>query len=167
VRTSDVALADYFDAVVELEIPPKLAANWVAGEFSRLLNVHAADRLRASDVALRPDGLAELLRELDGGRVSGSVAKTVLAETFESGESPARVIGERGLGQVSDLTLITEEVRGTLEDHAAQVAEYRAGKQQVYGFLVGQVMKRLSGRADARLVNEELRRQLAAGREPH
>jgi aspartyl-tRNA(Asn)/glutamyl-tRNA(Gln) amidotransferase subunit B len=163
VLTSDVALADYFDGVVELDIPAKLAANWVAGEFSRLLNVHAADRLRASEVALRPDGLAELLRELDAGRVSAGVAKTVLGETFESGESPSRVIAERGLGQVSDPGLITEEVRAVLAEHPAQVAEYRAGKQQLYGFLVGQVMKRTAGRADAKLVNEELRRQLEVG----
>jgi len=160
VLTSDVALADYFDGVVELEIPQKLAANWVAGEFSRLLNVHAADRLRASDVALRPDGLAELLREVEAGRVSAGVAKTVLAETFESGESPAAVIRDRGLGQVSDLAQIADEVRSTLAEYPAQVAEYRSGKQQLYGFLVGQVMKRMAGRADARLVNEELRRQL-------
>ncbi len=160
VLTSDVALAEYFDGVVDLDIPAKLAANWVAGEFSRLLNVHAADRLRASDVALRPDGLAELLRELEAGRVSAGVAKTVLAETFETGDSPERLISERGLGQVSDLSLITDEVRSTLAEFPAQVAEYRSGKQQLYGFLVGQVMKRMAGRADARLVNEELRRQL-------
>jgi aspartyl-tRNA(Asn)/glutamyl-tRNA(Gln) amidotransferase subunit B len=162
VLTSDVALADYFDGVVDLDIPAKLAANWVAGEFSRLLNVHAADRLRASEVALRPEGLAELLRELESGRVSAGVAKTVLAETFESGDSPARVIAERGLGQVSDLAFITDEVRAVLDEHPSQVAEYRSGKQQLLGFLVGQVMKRMAGRADARLVNEELRRQLEA-----
>jgi aspartyl-tRNA(Asn)/glutamyl-tRNA(Gln) amidotransferase subunit B len=163
VLTSDVALADYFDEVVDLGAPPKMAANWVGGEFSRLLNVHAAERLRAADVALRPEGLAELLLQLDTGRVSAAVAKTVLAETFESGDSPARVIRERGLGQVSDLALITDAVRATLDEHPAQVAEYRSGKPQLYGFLVGQVMKRMAGRADARLVNEELRRQLEAG----
>ena len=97
-----MALADYFDGVVDLDVPAKLAANWVAGEFSRLLNVHAVQRLRASEAALRPDGLAELLREVESGRVSAGAAKTVLAETFESGESPARVIAERGLGKVSD-----------------------------------------------------------------
>ena len=160
VLTSDVTLADYFDGVVELGVPPKVAANWVAGEFSRLLNVHAADRLRSSDVALRPDGLAELLRELGAGHVSAGVAKTLLAETFESGESPAALIRERGLGQVSDVSLIHDEVQATLAEHPEQVAEYRAGKQQLYGFLVGQAMKRMAGRADARLVNEELRRQL-------
>jgi len=165
VLTSDLALADYFDAVVEAGIAPKLAANWVAGDFSRLLNVHAADHLRASDVRLRPEALAELLAELEAGRVSGSVAKTVLSETFESGDSPVALIAARGLRQVSDASLIEREVGAILEAFPDQVTEFRAGKQQIYGFLVGQVMKRTAGRADARLVNEELRRQLMAGAE--
>jgi aspartyl-tRNA(Asn)/glutamyl-tRNA(Gln) amidotransferase subunit B len=161
VLAAEVTLADYFDAVVAEGIPAKLAANWVAGDFSRLLNQHASERLRAADVRLRPDGLAELLRELDGGRVSGAVAKTILAETFESGGSPSALIADRGLAQVSDSNLITGEVTAVLTEFTAQVAEFRAGKQQIYGFLVGQVMKRTAGRADAKLVNEELRRQLA------
>ena len=159
--TSDVELADYFEQVVEAGVPAKLAANWVAGDFSHLLNLHAAERLRASEVKLGPQGLAELLRELDAGRVSTSVAKPLLSEVFLTGESPAALIAERGLGQVSDTGLIGQEVASVLAAFPAQVAEYRAGKQQIYGFLVGQVMKRTAGRADAKLVNEELRRQLA------
>ena len=85
----------------------------------------------------------------------------MLAETFETGESPARVIAVRGLGQVSDVATIAAEVSAVLEEYPAQVAEYRSGREQLYGFLVGQIMKRMAGRADARLVNEELRRRLA------
>jgi aspartyl-tRNA(Asn)/glutamyl-tRNA(Gln) amidotransferase subunit B len=70
------------------------------------------------------------------------------------------VIGQRGLGQVRDAGVIGEAVAWVVQEHAPQVAEYRAGKQQIYGFLVGQVMKRTNGRADAKLVNAELRRQL-------
>jgi len=160
VLTADVALADYFDRVVAAGIAPKSAANWVTGEFSRLLNQHAADGLRASDVALRPDGLAELIGDVDEGRVSGTNAKAVLATVFASGESPRAVIEREGLGQVHDSGLIEREVEAVLGEFPDQVAQYRAGKQQIYGFLVGQVMKRTAGRADAKLVNGELRRQL-------
>jgi aspartyl-tRNA(Asn)/glutamyl-tRNA(Gln) amidotransferase subunit B len=111
-------------------------------------------------VALRPGGLAELVAEVESGRVSGTNAKAVLARTFASGESPRAVIEAEGLGQVSDTGLIADEVEAVLAEFPSQVAEYRAGKQQIYGFLVGQVMKRTAGRAAARLVNEELRRQL-------
>jgi aspartyl-tRNA(Asn)/glutamyl-tRNA(Gln) amidotransferase subunit B len=155
-----VALADYFDAVVAGGAAPKAAANWVSGEFSRLLNQHAAEGLRASGVALRPTALAELVAEVEAGRVSATNAKAVLARTFLSGESPRAVIEAEGLGAVSDSGLIGREVEAVLAEFPSQVAEYRGGKQQIYGFLVGQVMKRTAGRADAKLVNEELRRQL-------
>jgi aspartyl-tRNA(Asn)/glutamyl-tRNA(Gln) amidotransferase subunit B len=161
VLTADVALADYFDAVVAAGAPVKAAANWVAGELSRLLNQHAAEGLRASAVALPPAALAELVVDVEAGRVSGTNAKAVLARTFESGESPRAVIEADGLGQVSDARYIAEEVATVVREHPAQVAEFRGGKQQIYGFLVGQVMKRTAGRADAKLVNAELRRQLA------
>ncbi len=160
VLTADVALADYFDRVVAAGLGAKAAANWVTGEFSRLLNQHAAEGLRASGVALPPEGLAELIGEVEAGRVSATNAKAVLAATFVSGESPRSVIEREGLGQVSDTGLIAREVEAVVTEFPSQVAEYRAGKQQIYGFLVGQVMKRTAGRADAKLVNEELRRLL-------
>ena len=164
VLTADLALADYFDSVVEAGasdgLTPKVAANWVSGEFSRLLNQHAAEGLRADAVALTPALLAELIAEVEAGRVSATNAKAVLARTFASGESPAAVIEAEGLGQVSDTGFIGEAVASVIAEHPDQVGEYRSGKQQIYGFLVGQVMKRTQGRADAKMVNQELRRQL-------
>jgi aspartyl-tRNA(Asn)/glutamyl-tRNA(Gln) amidotransferase subunit B len=162
VLTSDAALAAYYDAVVDAGADPKVAANWVTGELSRLLNQHAADGLRADAVALRPEGLAELLLEIAEGRVSATNAKAVLATTFASGESPRAVIDRDGLGQVSDAGALGAEIDTVLAAFPDQVAEYRAGKVQLFGFLVGQVMKATAGRADARLVNEELRRRLDA-----
>ncbi|HEU4862228.1 MAG TPA: Asp-tRNA(Asn)/Glu-tRNA(Gln) amidotransferase subunit GatB [Candidatus Limnocylindria bacterium] len=160
VLTSDVALADYFDAVVAAGVTPKAAANWIIGELSRLLNQHAAESLRADAVALRPEGLAELIGEVEAGSVSTTNAKAVLAAAFESGESPRAIIEREGLGAVSDAGAIGAEIEAVLAEFPSQVAEYREGKQQLFGFLVGQVMKRTAGRADAKLVNEELRRRL-------
>jgi aspartyl-tRNA(Asn)/glutamyl-tRNA(Gln) amidotransferase subunit B len=162
VLTAEVSLGDYFDGVVAAGIAPKAAANWVSGEFSRLLNQHAADGLRARDVALGPEGLAELIAEVEAGRISPATAKQVLARCFESGEAPRVVIVAEGLAQVSDEVVIAEAVDAVLRAESAAVGEYRSGKRQVYGFLVGQVMARMNGRADARLVNEELRRRLDA-----
>jgi aspartyl-tRNA(Asn)/glutamyl-tRNA(Gln) amidotransferase subunit B len=160
VLTADLALAEYFDEVVAGGIAPKTAANWMTGEFSRLLNQHAAEGLRASGVGLRPEGLVELIGEVEAGRVSATNAKAVLAMVFGSGESPRAVIEREGMGSVSDAGLIASEVEAVLGAFPEQVAEYRAGKEQIYGFLVGQVMKRTAGRADAKLVHEELRRRL-------
>ncbi len=160
VLTADSALADYFDAVIAEDVAPKVAANWVSGELSRLINLHAAEGLRADRVAIRPAALAELIGAVEAGKVSATNAKTVLATIFDSGESPRAVIEREGLGQVSDSAAIGVEIDAVLGEFTDQVAEYRAGKTQVFGFLVGQVMKRTSGRADARLVNDELRRRL-------
>ena len=162
VLTADVAMADYFEGVVKAGIVPKTAANWVSGELSRLLNRHASDGLRADAIGLRPEGLAELIGEVEAGRVSATNAKDVLARVFESGASPKAMIEAEGLGSVSDPGAIGREVAAVLAAFPDQVGEYRAGKQQLYGFLVGQVMKRTAGRADARLVNDELQRQLDA-----
>ena len=132
----------------------------MSGEFSRLLNQHAAEGLRARDVALRPDGLAELVSEVEAGRVAGT-AKQVLARCFERGGTPVVIVAE-GLAQVSDGVVIGEAVDAVLAAEAEAVGEYRSGKKQVYGFLVGKVMARMGGKADARLVNDELRRRLDA-----
>jgi aspartyl-tRNA(Asn)/glutamyl-tRNA(Gln) amidotransferase subunit B len=160
VLTADRALSDYFDAVVAAGADAKRAANWVTGEFSRLLNQHAAAGLRADAVALRPEGLAELIGEVEAGRVSSTNAKAVLATAFETGESPRAVIEREGMGQVSDTGAIGAEIDAVLAEHPSQVEEYRGGNQKLFGFFVGQVMKRTAGRADARLVNDELRRRL-------
>jgi aspartyl-tRNA(Asn)/glutamyl-tRNA(Gln) amidotransferase subunit B len=160
VLTADHALAGYYDAVVAAGVDAKKAANWVTGEFSRLLNRHAASGLRADRVALRPEGLAELIGEVEAGRVSATIAKVMLATVFESGESPRVVIEREGLGQVSDAGTIGSEIDAVLAEFATQVEEYRSGKVQVFGFLVGQVMKRTGGRGDAHYVNNELRRRL-------
>jgi len=160
VLAAEVSLGEYFDAVVAAGVAPKPAANWVSGEFSRLLNQHAAEGLRASEVALPPEGLAELIAEVEAGRISAASGKTVLARCFESGEMPRVVIVAEGLAQVSDAVVIAEAVDAVLREFPSQVADYRGGKTQLHGFLVGQVMRRTGGRADARLVNEELRRRL-------
>ena len=130
VLTADVALADYFDRVVAAGIAPKSAANWVTGEFSRLLNQHAADGLRASDVALAPEGLAELMAEVDEGRVSGTNAKAVLAIVFASGESPRTVIEREGLGQVHDAGLIEREVTAVLTSSLSRWPSTAAGSSR-------------------------------------
>jgi aspartyl-tRNA(Asn)/glutamyl-tRNA(Gln) amidotransferase subunit B len=160
VLTADRALSDYFDAVASAGTDAKRAANWLTGEFSRLLNQHAAEGLRADAVPLRPEGLAELIGEVEAGRVSSTNAKAVLATAFETGESPRAVIEREGMDQVSDAGAIGAEIDAVLAEHPSQVEEYRAGNQKLFGFFVGQVMKRTAGRADVRLVNEELRRRL-------
>jgi aspartyl-tRNA(Asn)/glutamyl-tRNA(Gln) amidotransferase subunit B len=161
VLTADVELADYFDGVVGAGVAPKPAANWVSGEFSRLLNAAAAEGLGAASVPLRPGGLAELVEEVERGSLSTASAKAILARAFRSGESPRAIVRAESLGRVSDRRTIAETVSQVLQANPRPVQEYRSGKRQVLGFLVGQVMQRTAGRADPKLVNEELVGQLS------
>ena len=157
VLTSTREDADTYEELMRLGVAAKLAANWLMGDVAALANEH---RIAPRESGLGVAGLSRLLGLLDSGRINGPTAKELLTELYVPGGDPEAIVRERGLGQVSDLSLITDEVRSTLAEFPGQVAEYRSGKQQLYGFLVGQVMKRMAGRADARLVNEELRRQL-------
>ena len=149
VLTSDVALADYFDRVVatgdRAQVGRQLGDRRVQPPAEPACRGRAA-RLRRGLVAGRA-GRAD--RRGGGGRVSGTNAKALLATVFASGESPRTVIEREGLGQVHDAGLIEREVAAVLAEFPEQVAQYRGGKQQIYGFLVGQVMKRTAGRADA------------------
>ena len=162
VLTADNELAEYFEEVVSYGTEPKFVANWMSGEFSRILNRHASSGLRVSQVRLRPHRMSALLKEVYEGRLSAASAKTVLAEIFETGEGPQTVIERDGLSIVGDSGEIGQMIDEILVEFASQVEEYRSGKPQLFGFLVGQVMKRTAGRADARVVNDELRRRLDA-----
>jgi aspartyl-tRNA(Asn)/glutamyl-tRNA(Gln) amidotransferase subunit B len=97
---------------------------------------------------------------IDRGTISGKIAKDVLAEMFKTGASPARVVEEKGLVQISDTGALEEAVRAVLEAHPDQVAQYRAGNEKVLGFFVGQVMRATRGKANPHMVNELLGRLL-------
>ena len=147
--------------MVAAGIAPKVAANWVTGE------APAAEPARRRGPAGRSGraasgGPGRVIGEAEAGRVSAANAKAVLATVFASGESP-RVVIEQGLAGLSDVGAIGAEIEAVLAEHPDQVVEYRAGKTQVLQFLVGRVMKRTAGRADAHVVNDELRRRLDAG----
>lgn len=158
ILTSSKALSVYFDACVNLYPHPKTVSNWVMGELLRELN-QAGIEADASPVT--PGRLVELLTLVDQGVVSLKVARDIFPEMYASGKAPARIVQDKGLTQVSDegaLVLILDEV---LKNNPAQVAQFKEGKQQVLGFLVGQVMKASGGKANPGKVNELLKKTLA------
>jgi aspartyl-tRNA(Asn)/glutamyl-tRNA(Gln) amidotransferase subunit B len=116
--------------------------------------------------AIPPARLAELVGLIETGAVSGTAAKQVLVAAWEGDESPAAATSRLGLGQVRDESQLARWVAEVVAEHAAQVAQFRAGKEAVLGFLVGQVMKRSGGRAAPRRVQELVREALAADSVP-
>jgi aspartyl-tRNA(Asn)/glutamyl-tRNA(Gln) amidotransferase subunit B len=160
VLTSERALADYFEAVAKAtKAPPKTAANWVMGELTAALNREGLD-IGAARVAA--PALAALLDKLAAGTISGKIAKEVFEAIWNGEGSVDEIIEKRGLVQISDAAAIDKLVADVIAANPAQVEQYRAGREQVLGFLVGQVMKASRGKANPQQVNEALRRQLGS-----
>jgi aspartyl-tRNA(Asn)/glutamyl-tRNA(Gln) amidotransferase subunit B len=157
VLTGSRELADFFEAVAADCGAPKLAANWVMGEFSAALNRSEID-LRDSPVSAA--GLAQLLRRIEDETLSGKLAKDVF-EAMWAGEGDAdAVIAARGLKQITDTGAIDAIIDAVISANPAQVEQYRSGKDKVFGFFVGQVMKQTQGKANPAQVNERLRARL-------
>lgn len=157
VLTASKGLAEYFETSVKLFNQPKTVSNWVMGELTRELNNSGTD---ASASPVAPDRLVSLLQMVDKGTVSLKVAREIFPEVYSSGKTPEQIVQEKGLMQVSDEGALEMIITDVLIKHPAQVAQFKEGKQQVMGFLVGQVMKASGGNANPGKVNELLKRRL-------
>lgn len=155
--TSDKALAEYFETVSHVSANPRASANWILGELTRELN---ASGKGIEDSLVSPEDLAELIVTLEGGKINNNQAKEVLAEMFASGRPPGEVISERGFEQVSDSSAIEALVDAAIANNPAQVEAYRGGKEALFGFFVGQVMKASGGKANPGVVNQILKEKL-------
>jgi aspartyl-tRNA(Asn)/glutamyl-tRNA(Gln) amidotransferase subunit B len=159
VLTQSVGLADYFEAVAAAAGSPKAASNWVMGELLRTMNE------RGQDVGTQPltaARLAGLIRLIEKGTISSSIGKDVFARMYDSGRSADEIVVTEGLAQIGDEAALIEIIRGVIAANADAVAQYRAGKSQTFGFLVGQVMKGSKGKANPKLANELLKKELGS-----
>ena len=157
VLTSSADLAHYFEQVATASGNAKAASNWVMGELLRTVKERAAD---IRDVPLRPDALAGLIRLVEEGTISNAIAKDVFARMYDTGRSASDIVAAEGLAQNSDEGALLTIVRDVIARHADAAAQYRAGQQKTFGFLVGQVMKGSAGKANPKLANELLKREL-------
>jgi len=158
VLTAQRSLADYFEAVVaSTRAGAKLAANWVIGELNAALH---RDGLEIGSSRIAAAALATLLDKIADGTISGKIAKEVFEVVWNGEGGVDEVIKKRGLVQISDTASIDALVDAAIGANPGQVEQYRAGKTQVLGFLVGQVMKTSGGKANPQQVNEALRRKL-------
>ncbi len=150
-------IADYFEACVALYPQAKPVANWVMGEVLRALN---EDGRGFADCPVTPRLLAEMLKLVEKGTISGKIAKTVFEEMYKTGKEPAQIVEEKGLVQVSDTGAIEKIIDEVLAANPDNVEQYRGGKEKLFGFFVGQVMKASKGKANPALVNELLKKKL-------
>ena len=153
VLVADKQVAEYFEEVVAAKADPKLVCNWISGELMRIMNENKVD---IRNVGIPAESLARLIQFLQEGSISGKIAKTVFEEMVQSGKDPATIIEVRGLKQVSDEGALRGLLETLLNNNPKQVEQYRAGKTQIKGFFVGQVMKETKGQANPKIVNQLL-----------
>jgi aspartyl-tRNA(Asn)/glutamyl-tRNA(Gln) amidotransferase subunit B len=157
VLTADVDIALWFDALLDSGAEPKAAANWTASEFFGALN--RLD-LTIEQSPVSPEQAGDLLKLVQDGTLSGTLAKQVFEIMLETGKGAGAIVEERGLKQTSDTGEIDSKVDEVIAANADKIAEYKSGKQQLFGFFVGQVMKAMGGKANPKIVNERLRAKL-------
>lgn len=151
-------LADFFEQVVAHgKISPKLASNWINGELSAALNKENKD---IQDSPLRAEQLAGLLKRIEDNTISGKIAKKIFGIMWSENVTADEVIAKEGLQQVTDTNAIEKIILDVLAKNSDQVEQYRQGKEKVFGFLVGQVMQLMQGKASPQQVNELLKKHL-------
>lgn len=160
ILTSTKAMANYFEETVSLFPEPKTVSNWIMVELLRELK---RDEREIDQCPITPRHLAGMLALIKNGTISGKIAKDVFEEMYRTGEEAEKIVRERGWVQILDRGEIEKAIDQVIETCAKQVDEYRKGKEKIFGFLVGEVMKKTRGKANPQLVNELLRKKLKGG----
>lgn len=155
--TSEKKLADLFEAASAICKKPKKVSNWLMGETMRLLKER---EMEADELSFSPEHLAELIRLTGEGVINGSVAKEVFLKIFLEDVDPVKYVEDHGLKTVNDEGALQETVEKVLADNPQSVADYRSGKEKALGFLVGQTMKAMKGKADPQAVNLMLKERI-------
>jgi len=164
ILTENRELADYFEGIVK-ELSSKnnetykLASNWTMTGVLQVLN---ENHISAGEFSVGPDRIAEMIDLIVDGTISGKIAKDVFEVMLTSPDSPKSIVAKKGLIQVSDTGAIEKAVEDVLAKNREQVEQYKSGKQQVFGYLVGETMKVMKGKANPKLVNELLKKKLGA-----
>jgi aspartyl-tRNA(Asn)/glutamyl-tRNA(Gln) amidotransferase subunit B len=158
VLTSSRALADYFEEVARLSGKPKVAGNWVMGDVLRFLNEEKRD---IKECPILPQSLAEMIVLIENSTISGKMAKDIIVEMYRTSKPPKTIIEEKGMVQITDEDALAKTIAEILAANPAQLEQYRGGKEKLFGYFVGQVMKATQGKANPQLINELLKKMLA------
>ena len=153
ILTSSIKSANFFEKANEICNNPKAVANWIMGDFARMLN---EKEIEINESKVTPENLAELISLIDKGTISSKIAKQVFEDMFESGENAKDIVEKKGLVQMSDEGAIKAIVEKVVEANPQSIIDYKAGKDRAIGFLVGQIMKETKGKANPQIVNKLL-----------
>ena len=158
ILASSKAMADFFESSAQELKNYSLLANWLIGEISAFLN---KDNVEIHESKLTPLNLAMLINRIDDQTISGKIAKSIFEEMYSSGKTPDEIIDDQGLQQISDDGEIEKIINSVIKGNPTQVEGYKNGKDKLFGFFVGQVMKETQGKANPQVVNELLKKKLS------
>lgn len=158
ILVEDKALSDYFEKVVALGAESKTTSNWMLGDMLRLMRETETD---SKSIPVSPENMKELFDMIKGKAISNTAAKEVFEEMFKTSKEPKVIVEEKGLSQISDSSALEGMVAEILKNNEKSVADYKAGKVQAIGYLVGQVMKASKGKANPPMVKEILEKELS------
>ncbi len=158
ILSNSKALSGFFESASKQVKDIDLLSKFLVGEVNALLNKHL---IEINESKLTPKNIAVLINLISDGTISGKIAKTVLDETWESGKNPKKIIEKQGLTQISDDEEIQAIIQNLFDQNPGQVAAYKSGKDKLFGFFVGQVMKASHGKANPQSVNNILKKMLA------
>jgi len=136
---------------------PKIAGNWIMGDILRFMNEEKQD---ITACPITPQALADLIRLIDGGTISGKMAKEVFEQMYKTGKPAATIIAEKGLVQITDEDALVLAITEVMAANPKQLEQYRSGRDKVFGFFVGQVMKATQGKANPQMINDLLKKIL-------
>jgi aspartyl-tRNA(Asn)/glutamyl-tRNA(Gln) amidotransferase subunit B len=157
ILTQERDVAEFFEKVALVSKNPKAASNWVMTELTRELN---DAKKEIADSPVTSENLGKMIALIDNGTISGKIAKTVFAEMWASGTDPGSIVEAKGLTQITDMAAIEKLIDGVLSTFPGEVAEYRGGKEKLFGFFVGQAMKASRGQANPDILNGVLKVKL-------
>ena len=155
--TEEKAMADFFEKAVSVCGKPKEVSNWIMGDIFRLLKEKS---IEAKQMVLTPENLSKLIGLIDNGKINRNTAKKVLEAIFDENEDCGKYVKDNGLEMVNDEGAVESVIARVLENNPQSVSDYKNGKQKAFGYIVGQCMKELKGKANPATVNELLRKTL-------
>jgi len=154
ILTSERSLSDYYEEAVRLSsASPKSVSNWMINDLTRLMNDL---RKSAAELCLRPADLAEIIGLVESSKISPATGKALLRKVEESGRKPSEIVAAEGLGLIGDEDALRSQIEAVLSESPSEVASYKAGKESLLGWFVGQVMRRTGGKADPKRTRELL-----------
>lgn len=153
ILVSEKRLSDYYEEIIEMGVAPRLTANWILGELLKLLKSQESD---FDEIPLKAEDFAQLLKLIDKGDISGKIAKDVLEEMYSTGNNPKSIIEQKGLKQISQGDLLETVIDQVLSINSKSVEDYKMGKEQALGYLMGQIMKETKGQANPQIAKEML-----------